>query len=474
MSGRSPLPVPSALRSRGAIYRPSTTGAFEKHIVPTLTWPEWVAVTAGYPWSGGSQFDRHNILAAELALRAAEYLPEVGAVLGEKLSTMDLYAGSGLGKEWPATDNRRADGTLVRNDGLRIAIEVTATASAALEKKVRRWAELLRERPLETSGLVVVFVAAPHPDRPKGTGSDPVHGLYRRIAKVLSAFPRTGADSPAARIGVVSWDEWFPARHELSEDFFTLAADFALADGAGRERWVRRGREAAFWLGSPPRAGNTILTAGAEAAQLRVLVDVGQKLTSPIPAFTSDAPVRFATGRPVSEPVVASDAKRRTIAKQVTGPPDWGGAYFPGQHRPQRPGRGAGARRRSPAALRIAVADQLPPQAADPARAVRGPARPHREFPDAPGWDDERLVVALRGAVPAAARGSEDRPGVGGPPGPAVGLPVDDRLPPCLQRVPGLPHRGQILIGLGPADGLRHLHRLAHVARVQVQTGSER
>ncbi|WP_460991152.1 hypothetical protein [Sinomonas soli] len=197
-------------------------------------------MTAGYPWNSGSQFDRHNILAAELVLRAAEYLPQIAAVLGEKLSTVDLYAGAGLGRELPFPDNRRADATLVRADGLRIAVEITATASNALEKKVRRWAELLRERPLETSGLVIVFVAAPHPDRPKGTGSDPRHDLYRRVANVLASFPGTGPDSPAARIGIAAWDEWFPARHELSEEFFTLAADFALGASGGPGRWKRR------------------------------------------------------------------------------------------------------------------------------------------------------------------------------------------------------------------------------------------
>ncbi|WP_159619407.1 hypothetical protein [Arthrobacter zhaoguopingii] len=58
---------------------------------------------------------------------------------------------------------------------------------------------------------------------------------------MLRDYPGTGADSPAARIGVASWDQWFPALHEMSESFFTMQADFALGPGTGPARWVSRG-----------------------------------------------------------------------------------------------------------------------------------------------------------------------------------------------------------------------------------------
>lgn len=224
---------------RNVLYRPANSEAFDKIIMPTLTWPEWISITGGYPWSSGGQYDRHNVLATELGLRAAEYLP-VGTVLGEKFSTVDLLCGTGLGKKVKKPDNRRADGTIIRHDGLRIAFELTATASKNFRSKVRRWAELISERPLETSGLTVLFIAAPHPDRPKNTRSDPRHDIYRAISSVMKEFPGTGKDSPAARIGVASWDDWFPARHEMTEQFFGLAADFAIGGGIGQAKWVRR------------------------------------------------------------------------------------------------------------------------------------------------------------------------------------------------------------------------------------------
>lgn len=231
---------PNPGMNRNVIYRTSSSDTFDKVIEPTLTGPELLSVTAGHPWSSGGQYDRHNILSTELALRAAEYLP-VGAVLGEKLSTVDLLAGAGLGKKLPKADNRRADGTIIREDGMRIVFELTATASASFENKVRRWAELIAARPLETSGLTVVFIAAPHPDRAKHTAADPRHAIYKKMAVVLRDFPGRGKDSPAARIGVAHWEEWFPNRHLLSEAFLNLEADFAINDATGPDRWVTRG-----------------------------------------------------------------------------------------------------------------------------------------------------------------------------------------------------------------------------------------
>jgi hypothetical protein len=225
---------------RNTLYRPSTSDTFNKLIEPTLTSPELLSVTAGQPWSAGGQYDRHNVLSTELALRAAEYLP-IGAVMGEQLSSVDLLAGSGLGKKLPKADNRRADGTIIREDGMRIVFELTATASASFESKVRRWAELIAARPLETSGLTVVFIAAPHPDRSRHTSADPRHAIYKKMAQVLRDFPGRGQDSPAARIGVAHWEEWFPDKHLMSEAFLNLEADFAINDATGPDRWATRG-----------------------------------------------------------------------------------------------------------------------------------------------------------------------------------------------------------------------------------------
>lgn len=228
-------PIARHDKTLGRIYRPSDSSAFRKSIEPRLTYPEWLHITGGTPWSSGGQYDRHNVLATELALRCAEYL-KIGAVLGEKYASVDLLAGMGLGKSVDNPDNRRADGVIVREDGLRIAIELTANDGADFERKVRRWAELISQRPLETSGLVVLYVTAGHPAR-LNSSSDPRVATHSTLLRVLRDFPGRGPDSPAARIGIVSWDEWFPAKHELSKYFKELSANFATGHGSGQARW---------------------------------------------------------------------------------------------------------------------------------------------------------------------------------------------------------------------------------------------
>lgn len=288
-------PIARVDKNLGRIYRPSDTSAFKKHIEPRLTYPEWLHITGGTPWSAGGQYDRHNILATELALRCAEYV-DIGAVLGEKYASVDLLAGSGIGKAVDNPDNRRADGVIVRKDGLKIAIELTATDGADFERKVRRWAELISERPLETSGLVVLYVTAGHPAR-LNTSSDPRVATHSTLLRVLREFPGRGPDSPAARIGIVSWDEWFPARHEASDDFLSLIANFATGHGSGPDRWEAK---SLMELPFSPRSG---FDARAVTEQMKLLGQspwwmregdhtrlIGsplgrQNMTSPIPPY---------------------------------------------------------------------------------------------------------------------------------------------------------------------------------------------
>lgn len=228
-------PIARLDRRLGSIYRPTDSNSFKKYIEPRLTYPEWLHITGGTPWTSGGQYDRHNVLATELGLRCAEYL-DIGSVLGEKYASVDLLAGSGLGKNVDKPDNRRADGVIVRKDGLRIAYELTANDGADFERKIRRWADLISQRPLETSGLVVVYVTAGHPAR-LGTSANPRVATHNTLVRVLREYPSRGVDSPAQRIGIASWDEWFPARHQLSDRFLNLTANFATGAGKGISQW---------------------------------------------------------------------------------------------------------------------------------------------------------------------------------------------------------------------------------------------
>ena len=231
--------LPGAATARSTLYRPSRSDAFEKEVAPVLSWEQQVAVTGGSPWDFRRQFDRHNLLATELGLRVAQFC-DVGTVIGEKLSTIDLLSGTGLGRAEVA-DERAADVTIVRGDGLRIAVELTASAGPDFKEKVRRWAKLLVERPLATSGLTVLFVeAAPHDgDYRYGSGPTVRSQVYKAVAQVVKQFPGTGADRVADRFGVVSWSQWFPAPGTVSRAFLTLEVD--RPSGPADDRWQRAG-----------------------------------------------------------------------------------------------------------------------------------------------------------------------------------------------------------------------------------------
>lgn len=215
---------------RGWLFRPARGDAFDTEVMPNLTWPEWMSVTAGMPFNVGGQFDRHNVLAAELGLRLAEFA-DIGTVLGEKLSRAELLCSHMPTTLLPKGEGKAADLTVVRPDGLRIAVEVTANTSPTFTSKVERWAALLDSAPIAESGLVVLFVVcAPGDLDGDESGPEAVshrtlrNVVARRIAHAVRDYPGQVGDRVADRMFLASWQEWFPARGRLGADFLTLRA----------------------------------------------------------------------------------------------------------------------------------------------------------------------------------------------------------------------------------------------------------
>lgn len=217
--------VETDLAGRGAVYRPGKGDAFDEHVKDHLSWAEWISITGGQKWTAASNYDRHNILCTELALRLAEFT-DVGTVLGERFSSVDLLAGSGIGQPEMVNDQRAGDLSVVRSDGMRIVFEMTANTGTHFSNKVRKWAELLATRPFETSGLTVVFVVIQHPERmADDDGYIPRARTYQAIAAATKEFPGSVRDRVAERMGVATWREWFPARGKVHDAFFTLRVD---------------------------------------------------------------------------------------------------------------------------------------------------------------------------------------------------------------------------------------------------------
>lgn len=227
----------AALTARAMLYRPSRSrGSFEEAVAPLLTYEQRVAVTAGTSWDHRRQYDRHNLLTTELGLRVAETCP-VGTVLGEKVSTVDLLTGSGLGRE-SSSDERAADMTVVRRDGMRIAVELTASAGPDFTEKVRRWARLLASEPMARTGLFVLFVEAAPPEvSASGKGNRVRREVYKAVARTVREFAGQGVDSVAGRMGVVSWSQWFSGPGMASAEFAALEVDRPI--GPVTDTWVQ-------------------------------------------------------------------------------------------------------------------------------------------------------------------------------------------------------------------------------------------
>lgn len=201
----------SSLYTNTGIYRPTDSEVFERRVKPRLTFSEWVSVTGGRDWNPNGQYDRHNILATELGLRLSEYT-STSTVLGETFSRVDDLTGDEVARF------RAADLTAVRGDGLRIAFEITASASSAIERKIEKWAETLARSPMRNTGLVVVFMVAMPPEKGR-QGGEVRARVMRAIERACIEYPGTFDDRTKDRLMAVSWEEWFPADHQLSMDF---------------------------------------------------------------------------------------------------------------------------------------------------------------------------------------------------------------------------------------------------------------
>ena len=206
-------------RGYASALRPSGSKNLSRRFLPEASWVERMSLTAGRSGSlVGGQYDRHNLVTTELALRIAE-MCDVGAVLGETMSTVDLLLGSGLGLP-DVVSTKTADATIVRRDGLRIAIEVTASSAPGFKLKARQWADLLSRTSLARTGLVVLFVGAPPPDRPSSVAAD----MRKLLTRINNDFPGRPGDRPGDRIFFADYRDYFPAPGHVAPSLFDLSA----------------------------------------------------------------------------------------------------------------------------------------------------------------------------------------------------------------------------------------------------------
>lgn len=209
------------------LYRPVDTPTFAD-LLAQLTFPERCALTAGQPWTRGSQNDRHNMLATEIGLRVAEYC-DIGTVLGEKLSRSGM-----LTKNDTGPGGTSADLTIVREDGHRIAVEITASGTQSLGGKVRRWAKTLASTDQTKVGLSVVFLEAAGPERPDHISTALWNSIRAEVA--VAAYENGGARAGVPeRMAIARWRWFFPKPGCTSTAFQVL--ECLRPTGEWNNRW---------------------------------------------------------------------------------------------------------------------------------------------------------------------------------------------------------------------------------------------
>ena len=229
------------LKGVSRLYALSSKATWTRLCAHHLSTATMLAVTGGAEWRGrGPVGRRHDVLLAELLLRWAA-AGTVAAILGEPFSTRRLltpHPDHHATKPWL---KGRADGVVVREDGLRIAIELTATINEKkFAAKVVQWLDYFAAIDPEDGGCTVVFVLAPHPK-----GSDPrkVRDRARRVIDtVLADIPATVRARIAHRLGLVAWSDWFPDHHTARADAFAAMTVTTPAGtpGADRRTWTTR------------------------------------------------------------------------------------------------------------------------------------------------------------------------------------------------------------------------------------------
>ena len=200
----SGAPYPRVLLWR--VRREQSYDRFVREALRDGTAPRWWCGTD--PWAAvvSRSHVRHQVLAVEFVLRALEHpdnrswvgwLPE-GCCLPEHFVAPDNPAHQ-------TSFNVRADGCLIRADGLRVFLEVqTSTSVEEIEEKILRWSELFTAG--GAPGSVVLFVAAPRAPKIAIAAKTLQRCLTERVS-----------DSLADRFFGCLWADLFPDHGQISE-----------------------------------------------------------------------------------------------------------------------------------------------------------------------------------------------------------------------------------------------------------------
>lgn len=154
---------------------------------------------------------RHDVLAVEVALRLLETQPRWVAVSGEAHANLAALTGD---PTYPA--HLRGDLVLWRDDGLRVIVELTASADPRhLSRKIAAWGRAVARRTLAETGTIVVLLNAV--SNGHYAAATRLRQLHQRQLDVDAVRDPAGVvlapdelRSVRAMIHLASWADWFP------------------------------------------------------------------------------------------------------------------------------------------------------------------------------------------------------------------------------------------------------------------------
>lgn len=211
------------LTRRGTFDRDLLGGSVSRlwRVDPDGPWRAWlrqagddVAAAVSGDGSGPKrpgEHARHDVLAVEVALRLLETQPRWVAVSGEADANLAALTGD---PTYPT--HLRGDLVLWRDDGLRVIVELTASADPRhLSRKIAAWGRAVARRTLAETGTIVVLLNAVSDGH--YAAATRLRRLHERQLDADTVRDPAGVvlapdelRSVRAMIHLASWADWFP------------------------------------------------------------------------------------------------------------------------------------------------------------------------------------------------------------------------------------------------------------------------
>jgi len=217
----------------------------------SLSDAQWFHFTAGgqVTQTHHTSITRHNIISAELSLRAAELCPNLASVTGEPTAQWRNVV------TLPDVPGKISDARWIRADGMQILVEFIASKGSRINAEMKAVRELLRHD--LSHSVWVLFLAIKRPTRDTTNKWTTRKGVKIAVEQMLRG-DRSGVGK---RIAVASVRDWFPAPGVYTPGAISLTAEWCVSGYERRWEPVDLGTPFSVPPGSPANAAELVAAA---------------------------------------------------------------------------------------------------------------------------------------------------------------------------------------------------------------------